>query len=113
MIVNNNIITKEEFFKKEYVKDIFNINNNYINEENIQIAYENNLIIGKGLSIVHNTIEGVIATNYSEVLKYYNNRENIIFVPDSSIMWSSFSQEKYSERASFNSGHSDPNSSKI
>lgn len=80
-LVEKNIISKNEFFKGNYISNIYNINQNFINEENIKIAYNNNLIIGKGLGITNNVIEGVIATSYEEVLKY---KENVIFVTEES-----------------------------
>lgn len=82
-LVKDNIISKKEFFKKNYVENIYNIKEDFINEDNIKIAYKNNLIIGEGLGITNNVIEGVIATSYEEVLKYKDNN-SVIFVTEES-----------------------------
>ena len=80
-LVKKNIISKKDFFKGNYINNVYNINENFIDEKNLIIAMENNLVIGKGLGITNSAMMGVIATSYEEVLKY---KDNVIFLTEES-----------------------------
>lgn len=71
-LINENKITKKDFFKK------YNININKLQNNIIKDNYNENLILGKGLGITNNIIEGILVTNYDDLLKY-KDKGNIIY----------------------------------
>jgi pyruvate,orthophosphate dikinase len=71
-LIDENKITREEFFKK-YNIDINKLQNNIIKE-----PYKEELVLGRGLGITNNIIEGILVTNYEDLLKY-KDKGNIIY----------------------------------